>query len=149
MVEESLLQFSKNISNLLPGILREFLNKQSRVFVQSNISSAQLLILEILKDKNPLRMGDIAKYLSVSMASTTGIVDKLVKNGLVLRASSPDDRRIVNINITPKGRKIVEDCNEIRQKTILEIFGNLSLSDREKYLEILTKIHNHLKEKID
>lgn len=91
-----------------------------------------------------MRMGELAEYLSVSMAATTGIADKLVKNCFVIRTGIPSDRRIVNISITPKGRKTVNEYNRARQKTIIEIFGSLSSSDRSKYLEILNKIHYRL-----
>lgn len=147
MPREDLSHFANEVSRLMPDILREFLKKQTKEIAQGNISLPQILILDTLKDRAAMRMGELAKYLSVTMAATTGIVDKLVRNGFVIRAGSLHDRRIVNISITPKGRKVVEKYNQARQKTIIDIFANLSVSDRRQYLEILSKIHNYLKEK--
>lgn len=145
MSDNPLTHFANEVSRLMPDILREFLKRQSKEVIRGNISLPQMLILDILKDKASMRMGDLAKYLSVTLPATTGIVDKLVRNGLVLRTSMPADRRIVNINITPHGKRAVEKYNQARRKTIIEIFGNLSAFDRNKYLEILNKMHRHLK----
>lgn len=144
MPHEDLSRFADNVSQLMPDILREFLRRQTKEIAQGNISLPQILILDVLKDKASMRMGELAKYLSVTMAATTGIVDKMVKNSFVIRAGSPHDRRVVNISITPNGKRIVEKYNQARQKTIIEMFGSLTASDRSTYLEILSKIHKYL-----
>lgn len=145
MPDNSLIQFSNDVSRLMPDILREFLRRQTKEIAQGNISLPQILILDILKNRTSMRMGELAKYLSVSMAATTGIVDRLVRNGFAIRAGSTYDRRVVNISITAKGKRVVEKYNQARQKTIIEMFGSLTASDRSKYLEILSKIHSHIK----
>lgn len=145
MSSEDLRHFADSVSQLMPDILREFLRRQTKEVAQGNITLPQILILGVLKGKTSMRMGELAQYLSVSMAATTGMADKLVRNGFAIRTGSPRDRRVVNISITPKGKRIVEKYNQARQKTIIEMFGSLSASDRSKYLEILRKIHTHIK----
>lgn len=144
MPDNALTRFANEVLKLMPDILREFLKRQSGEITQGNLSLPQILILDVLKDKVSMRMGELAKYLSVSMAAATGIADKLVKSGFVTRAGSLADRRIVNISITAKGKKMVSGFNRARQKTIIEVFGALSGTDRDKYLEILSKIHARL-----
>lgn len=147
MSDNSLIQFANEISKLMPDIMREFLKRQTKEIAQGSISLPQMLILDVLKDKASMRMGELGKYLSVSMAAATGIVDKLVKSGFVIRSSIPEDRRIVNINITAQGKRAVEKYNQAKKKTIIEIFGNLSAADRNQYQEILNKIHSYLKKR--
>lgn len=147
MPNKSLLEFADEVLRFHPVLMRRFLKKQAKEIAQDNISFPQMLILDILNVKQSIRMGELAKYLSVSMAAATGIVDRLVKQGLAIRTSSPTDRRVVNINITDRGKKRMQKCNEIKQKTIIEIFGGLTEADRNKYLEILRKILKHLNEK--
>lgn len=145
MADNTLIHFANEVLKLMPDILREFLRRQTKEITQGNFSLPQILILDVLKEKASMRMGELAKYLSVSMAAATGIADKLVRNGFVIRTGSPHDRRVVNISITAKGKKMITQFNLARQKTIIEIFGALSDSDRDKYLEILNKIHGRLK----
>lgn len=147
MPDKSLLQFADEVSRLHPELMRRFLKKQAKEIAEDSISLPQMLILDILNVRKSMRMGELAKYLSVSMAATTGVVDKLVNQGLAIRASSPNDRRVVNINITDKGRKITHKYNQAKQKTIIEIFSGLNEADRNKYIEILRKIVSRLNEK--
>lgn len=146
MADKPLIHFANEVSRLHPELMRQFLKRQTREIARGNISLPQTLVLDILKESGPMRMGSLAKYLSVSMAATTGIVDKLVKSGYVIRSSSKHDRRIVNISITLPGKKISEKYNQARLKAIIDIFGKLSISDRNKYLEILNKLHLYLRE---
>ncbi len=145
MSDNELIRFAFEVSRIMPDIMRDFLRRQTKEVTEGNISLPQVLILDALKDRPSMRMGELAKYLSVTMAAVTGIADKLVRARLASRGSSPDDRRIVNISITPKGRDIIKKHNQAKQKAFMEMFGHLSPGDRAKYLEILTKIHQHLK----
>lgn len=144
MSQENLVKFADEVAGLLQAIMQKFLKKQIKEVAQGNISLPQVLILEALTKRPLLRMGELAKYLSVSMAAATGIADTLVKSGFVTRESSTRDRRIVNIAITSRGRRMVEKYNHTRQQAFIEIFGHLSAHDRARYLEILKKIHSHI-----
>lgn len=144
MSDDAIRHFANEVLKLMPDILREFLKRQTKEIAQGNISLPQILTLDVLKGRGSMRMGELAKYLSVSMAAATGIADRLVRNGFISRAGSAEDRRIVNISITAKGGKVVNEYNRARQKTIIEVFGALSGSDRDKYLELLNKIHKRI-----
>ncbi|MEK6568050.1 MAG: MarR family transcriptional regulator [Candidatus Omnitrophota bacterium] len=145
MPPDTIVRFADDVSRMLSDVMRKFLRRQTKEVVQGNISLPQVFILDALKDKSSMRMGELAGHLSVSMAAVTGIADKLVKSGFVLRGSVLGDRRVVNISITAKGREVIRRHNRARHKAIMDMFGHLSAEDREKYLEILTKIHQHLK----
>ncbi|TAN62577.1 MarR family transcriptional regulator [bacterium] len=145
MSDDAIKNFANDVLKLMPDILREFFKRQTKEIAQGNISLPQILTLDLLKARGSMRMGELAKYLSVSMAAATGIADRLVRSGFVSRAGSNQDRRIVNISITTKGKKVAQEFNRARQKTIIEVFGALSGTDRDKYLELLNKIHKHIK----
>lgn len=147
MSEGAVARFAQEVSKLMPAIMREFLKRQAKEITRGSLTLPQLLILDTLKEKGSMRMGELAEFLGVSMAAATGIVERLVHNGLSARAGSPGDRRVVNISITAKGNAIVQKHTQARLRATIDIFQNLSPDDRDKYLEILQKIHRHLKEK--
>lgn len=146
MPNAALINFADDVSRMLSDIMRTFLKQQTKEVVEGRISLPQVFVLDVLKDKAAMRMGELAAHLSVSMAAVTGIVDKLVKNGFVVRGERAGDRRVVNISITASGKKVIEKHNHTRHKAIIGMFGHLSGADRNKYRQILTKIHEHLKE---
>jgi DNA-binding MarR family transcriptional regulator len=59
-----------------------------------------------------LRMSDISGVLRVSNGNVTGIVDRLVAEGLVERVAVEGDRRATRVRLTPQGREAFEDMAE-------------------------------------
>ncbi|MGR6429806.1 MarR family winged helix-turn-helix transcriptional regulator [Rhizobium sp. PAMB 3174] len=76
-----------------------------------------------------LKMKDISRLLRVSNGNITGIVDKLVEEGLVLRTTPPQDRRTQIIQLTDKGRQEFETLARTHEAWIDEILGGLNADD--------------------
>src|SRR6478672_1716966 len=66
-----------------------------RKWLQSQVSLVHLHVLTVLEADGPLPMSKLADALDVSVASTTGIVDRMEQRGLVRRTHSREDRRVV------------------------------------------------------
>ena len=60
------------------------------------------------------------------------------------RISDIRDRRIIYIDLTQKGKDVVEKVRKQREKMISKVFGKLETGERKEYLRILTKIHDIL-----
>jgi DNA-binding MarR family transcriptional regulator len=89
-------------------------------------------------------MTDLASFTRVSTAAATGIADRLVRCGYLLRVLDPSDRRIIRVKPTLKGLELVKKINRQRREMVTSIFGRLSQSEREEYLSILTRINDLL-----
>ncbi|MGR6468433.1 MarR family winged helix-turn-helix transcriptional regulator [Rhizobium sp. PAMB 3182] len=76
-----------------------------------------------------LKMKDISRLLRVSNGNITGIVDKLVEEGLVLRTTPPQDRRTQIIQLTERGRQEFETLARTHEAWIDEILGGLNADD--------------------
>ncbi|MCM8795198.1 MAG: winged helix DNA-binding protein [Candidatus Omnitrophica bacterium] len=74
----------------------------------------------------------------------TGIIQRLVEAGYVMRIPGAKDRRIIRIKLTPKALNLVKRINLRRQKMISRIFSKLSSDKRQQYLEILERIRDIL-----
>jgi DNA-binding MarR family transcriptional regulator len=64
----------------------------------------ELLVLRyLLRDSaRQVRPGELTRYLGLSTASTTAILDRLERSGHITRAANPDDRRSIFIAATPR-----------------------------------------------
>ena len=142
----SLSEFSDQLVEIMPFIAREFYKKQTSEFYKMKITLPQFVVLEILHREGQSRMTDLARSINVSTAAMTGIVDRLVRDGYVERASDPDDRRIIKIGLTAKGGSAVKNIIDQRKQIFSRIFGVLSQEDREEYLKILLSVRDRLKE---
>ena len=142
----SLSEFSDQVVEIMPVIAREFYKKQTGEFYKMKITMPQFVVLEILHREGQSRMTDLARLINVSTAAMTGIVDRLVRDSYVARASDPDDRRIIKVHLTAKGSSAVKNIIDQRKQIFSRLFGVLSQEDREEYLKILVTVRDRLKE---
>jgi DNA-binding MarR family transcriptional regulator len=146
MAEHDISQFADKVMELIPVIMREYVKHQVDEFDKLKITMPQFFVLELVNRQGEAKMSDLAKFVNVTTAAMTGIVGRLFKNGYVLRASEPGDRRIINIKLTAKGAKVVKDMMQRRKDITIRMFGSISPEEREEYLNILTHVHEHMKE---
>ena len=85
-------------------------------------------------------MRELADFMKMGLSSVTGMVDRLVKQGLAGRRRTEKDRRIVFVDISQKGRKVLKEILEQRRITTLELFETLTAEERSIYLSILEKL---------
>lgn len=137
-------KFAKEMSVLMPSVHREFLRKQTRVLKTNDISFSQLMILHILKDRRICNMTEIAKMFSITTSAATGIVDRMVRSGLLRRTLDPGDRRVIRIKLTSRGKRTIGLFLRERKKMVIKIFKNFSANERETYLNMVKKIHSIL-----
>lgn len=143
----SMSEFADEVSDLMRVISKEFFRRQSSDFYRMKITLPQFVVLDALTRGGGSRMSDLAHTLNVTTAAITGIADRLVRGGYIVRVSDPEDRRIVKVKLTAKGMAIVERSIDQRKKMMIDIFGAISQEEREEYLKILTHIRDHIVEK--
>ena len=146
MEDISLFEFADRVGSIMSVVMRSFLKNQTTKFYQLKVTIPQFAILNFLNTKGDHKMTDMAKFMNVSTAAITGIIDRLAKSGYVVRKHDPDDRRIVQVKITPKGNDLVKKSFHQRRQMIIDMFGKISHKEREDYLRILTHIKEHLPE---
>jgi len=97
-------------------------------------------------EKNPagLRMNEISKRLMVSGGNVTGITDQLEKEGLVLRALDPLDRRAVTVRLTEAGLKKFRHMADRHEEWIVETFAGLTREEKQTLFALLKKLKFHL-----
>jgi DNA-binding MarR family transcriptional regulator len=141
----SLSEFADKVGEIMPAMFREFIRSQPKNFYKSHVTPPQIMVLTMLEKMGESRMTDLSRALGVTTAAMTGIADRLVRDGYAARASDPKDRRIVRINITARGARIVKEMLEHRKKLTMKMFGTISQKEREEYLKILMHVRAHLK----
>jgi len=81
------------------------------VWLAQDLTLAQVRTLFLIARRAPVPMGRIAEILGVSLASASGIVDRLERHGLVEREHRTDDRRIVDCVLTDVGRGLIDEMS--------------------------------------
>jgi len=114
-------------------------------FKKEDITIPQFEIIACLNRKNGLTLSEIADRLLVSGGNITGIMDRLEREGIVLRERETKDRRVIRAKLTPKGFLIYKRILPIYNKKVSEILNVLSLDEKRTLQYILKKISNKLK----
>ncbi len=86
--------------------------------------------LEALLHKGPLTISEIQDNVRLASGSMTAAVDRLEKLGLVVRKSSPSDRRARVIELTAQGKRLAASCFERRAKDLEALMSALSTGGR-------------------
>ncbi|MBL7738410.1 MAG: MarR family transcriptional regulator [Chitinophagaceae bacterium] len=115
--------------------------KSKALFAPEDITPQQFNILRILRGSypQPLSTLQIRERMLDKMSDTSRIVDRLIAKGLVKKVTCKADRRLVDITITDKGKKLLERLDQ-RQDEMDGIIGNLSAKEATALSELLDKI---------
>lgn len=80
---------------------------------------------------------DLAAYLGISSASTTVLIDRLVKSGHVVRQPHPSDRRAIRIVATPASHREVRETLDEMHRRMLEAAERLSPTEASTVVRFL------------
>lgn len=120
-----------------------WLNLQTTKLLKSyNISPQQFNILRILRGMHPepASVKILTERMIDKMSNASRLVEKLKQKGLVEREASENDRRRVNVSITPQGLELLEKASHDIEKSIKSNLSNLSTSEASQLNKLLDKI---------
>ena len=133
-------KFSSRMMELLPDMIRGFTRYEYNYLTRGKITLPQYLALEYLSHKGKSHMSSLACALDVSRPAATGLMDRLIAQKLVKRIDDANDRRVVWIDITPKGKSVIDDVKKQKSTSAIKVFGQLPAADREQFLRIIEQV---------
>ena len=115
------------------------------VFEKASITPQQWAVLTALADAGePTTLAAIARSLLVSKQNMTGMVARLEQLGLVERNENPNDLRSARVQLTRRGRAVIERLRPAYEKWVGNVAG---VSDRD--LQALARTVDRLIEKLN
>lgn len=103
----------------------------------ADITLPQYRALVLLASRGALRVSTLAELLTVNGSTATRLCDRLQARGLVARDRSTDDRRSVNVSLTPTGVELVHHVTTARRREIGQVLGAMPVESREPILAAL------------
>lgn len=141
------VNFGNEVAKLMPAMLREVSKRHQLIYSQGNLAISHIVTLDLLRQKGPCKMSELAKTLNLTMSAATGIVDRMIKMGLVKRERSRKDRRVVRVALLKKGEETARRVNENRRSLTNKMFTVLTQKEKQEYLRLLRKVYESLKKK--
>jgi len=94
-------------------------------------------LVYMARQGQPCTMGCLAEHLRQSSATSTGIVDRLVRRGLAERRADTLDRRRVIVRVTDSGHRLVAEAGADRRQRTVGILATMDGSDRARLVALL------------
>lgn len=94
--------------------------------------------------RDGLTMTELSRTLLISNGNATTVVNRLVKDGLVMRIHSDEDRRRITVKLTPKGLATFESVAAEHREMVDDLFGDLDQADLDAMRGVLRRLRDSL-----
>ncbi|MEW9550616.1 MarR family winged helix-turn-helix transcriptional regulator [Nonomuraea sp. NPDC050783] len=135
------------ISETQRSLGRVFAQHHSPLFT-SNLTMRQLKVVMLLSASGSASGQELAAGLGVGLGTVTGIVDRLVAQGLVSRHEDPHDRRVRRVELTPAGAAFLEEVSNVGSRQMRRIMDHLD-TETLRALDQVTRAIHAVAEKLD
>jgi DNA-binding MarR family transcriptional regulator len=111
---------------------------------KKNLSMPQIGALFVMEKGGASGISNLSDHLGVTSAAGSQMLDRLVQQELILRMEDPNDRRVKKIELTEKGRQLLEESVQVRKRWLSDLAGTLSGGEKEQIASAM----NILKKKL-
>lgn len=133
----------ETLNSILVNLFRDVMDLEQRAIITSeyhDITNNDMHVIEAVGLGEPKNMSAIAKVLSVTMGTLTIAMNSLVKKGYVKRTRGKEDRRVVYISLSEKGKGAYQHHEKFHRHMIDEILRDLTAEETEALMKSLTKL---------
>lgn len=108
------------------------------------LTTMEWRILMLLNDKSPSSVGDLARRSVTKTPTLTRMLIRMEDDGLIKRTALADDRRFVDVTMTPKAAKVLRQVQKIGQRVFERAFEGVSASQVATMTDILKRVRSNL-----
>ena len=153
---ECLLESSRRYPELDPSAMEAFLHLMrtstelsegfDTLHASHNISHGRFIVLMLLNrdPEKPVNLADLADRSTVTRATMTGLIDTLERDGFVKREHAPDDRRMMLVQLTTKGRNFLDEILPDYFRQVAAVMSQLTPDERKILVSLMGKIQQSL-----
>ena len=127
--------------HVLSSLLREFLESSFLdEFCPHRLTRSQFCFLKLIAGNSDLQVGELARCLGVSPASSSKNLDRLEELGLVVRETSPEDRRATLLSASPEGRELVREFERLKAARLAPVIEDLGEDRTDELCNLLQEV---------
>ena len=137
----------RSINELLANLFNHVMDMEAKAVITSqfsDITNNDMHIIEAIGIEEPRNMSVIAHRLSVTVGTLTTNMNGLEKKGYIRRERSQEDKRLVYVLLTEKGKKAFYHHRDFHKKMIKAIIKDLSGEEMEILYRCLQNLNHFL-----
>lgn len=134
----------KTLNEVLVNLFRDVMDIEQKAIITEefqDITNNDMHIIEAIGMNEPKNMSTIAREISVTVGTLTIAMNSLVKKGYVLRERGKEDRRVVYISLTERGRAAYVHHARFHKAMIDSMSDELTSEEMELLIKTLTKLN--------
>ena len=140
------LQVTQSIRAWMDIFMQLSMGNWWRFAKSTGLSMPQFSLMTQLYHRGACGMSGISERFEITPAAASQMVDKLVQSGYIGREEDPNDRRAKLLNLTSKGRQLIDQGNEERYRWVDDLEGKLTPEERAQIVEALERMTRAIKE---
>jgi DNA-binding MarR family transcriptional regulator len=125
------------------GSLRDPLSRM--IDLEIELTPPQIHTMMWLGVDGALPMATLAARVGCTGPTATGVIDRLDALGFVARVPKPGDRRVVLVELTPKGAQVAAQLREVMEQRFGFVLGLLEAADRKSLIDLIGKVVESLR----
>jgi len=133
-------EISDNVLIALRKIIQAIDLNSKQLVKRVGLTGPQLVILQYISAVEEISVGEVAKNVSLSQGTVTGILERMEKRGLVARHRSRHDKRRVLVRITESGKKFLQKAPPVMEESFLKKFNQLQNWEKTMILAALQRL---------
>lgn len=137
--------YNNGINAMLVNLFNHVMEVEGKAVITEefkDISNNDMHIIEAIGIEDPRKMSDIAKRLSVTVGTLTTNMNGLDKKGYIERKRSEDDKRVVFVTLTERGKKAFFHHRDFHKDMIKSAVSGLDDNEKRILYKSLEKLDN-------
>ncbi|HZM20652.1 MAG TPA: MarR family transcriptional regulator [Anaerolineales bacterium] len=130
-------QFSQAIRSWMDVFMHRSWRSWGQFAKSTGLSMPQFSILMQLHHRGNCAIGDISERFDITNAAASQLVDKLFQGGFIKREEDPQDRRAKMLNLTDKGKDLIQRGIEERYRWVDQLSEKLTVEERAQVTDAL------------
>lgn len=116
---------------------------------RADLTGPQLTVVKMLEQIGELSLSELSERIRAQNSTVTGIIDRMEREGLVTRERSKEDRRVVYIRLTAKGRKLADEIPVEPWEIFRSALETLTASETRELVKILGKVARRVRQTVE
>jgi DNA-binding MarR family transcriptional regulator len=148
-LEDEIVFDLDSIIDLVIINMKKFFSFEEWIELDLKFSKSEIFTMLFLDRRKELSMTELVEYINSPMSTATGIADRLVRSGCIVRERSETDRRVVILKLTEKGSTLIAEMKAMIQGYISMAVENLTEEEIQFLTNIIFKMLNNLQKKLN
>ena len=112
------------------------------ILADFGITNPQFNALLTLRDNADMTMGELCEKLMLACSTATDLIDRMEKNGFLVRNRDAQDRRVIRLAVSEKGRQVITEVMSARRRYVASMLQKLTEEEQTQLAQSLDRLHS-------